>query len=92
MLAAKERKEHSAAKPQPSELNGLPGLNKLHEVEEFARAAQILTGRSTDFPDKDSLAFLLGELCNRWLKLAGVWAGSARGRLPSSDPCGRVVS
>ena len=34
---------HSAAEPQPKELNELHGLNRLHEVEEFARAARILT-------------------------------------------------
>ena len=40
--------DHSAAMPQPKELNELHGLNKLHEVEQFARAAHILTDSRTE--------------------------------------------
>ena len=34
---------HSAAEPQPKKLNELHGLNRLHDVDEFARVARILT-------------------------------------------------
>jgi hypothetical protein len=40
--------ERSAAEPQTNKLNELQGLHKLHEVKEFARAAQILTDSSAD--------------------------------------------
>lgn len=40
---------HSAAKPQPKELNKLHGLHELHRVEEFAQAAQTLMDSSTNY-------------------------------------------
>jgi len=40
---------HSAAQPQPKELNKLHGLHELHRVEEFGQAVQTSMDSSTNY-------------------------------------------